>query len=156
MKTYVTEFLDKQKVPYKLKPHQRPVFTSEDAAAERGVRLSQIVKTMLLTNKAGQCVMAVLPGDKKLNTKQLKRVSGITDLQFMDREAIEEKAGLVVGALAPLGRALEGVPMFVDPAIFAEELVDISSGDPSAGVELKSKDLQILLSHATVTVISKD
>lgn len=155
MQTYVTDYLDQKKVPYKLKPHQRPVFTSEDAAAERGVKLCQIIKTMLLADKKGRTVVAVLPGDRKLDAKSLRKKAGIKGLQFMDREAIEQKTGMVVGAMAPVGGPLDGLPMFVDPDVFEEDLVDISSGDPSAGVELKSADLKQLLSHASVTVISK-
>jgi Cys-tRNA(Pro) deacylase len=156
MQTYVTDYLDGKKVPYRLKRHQRPVFTSEEAAAQRGVRLSQIVKTMLLSNKKGQTVVAILPGHKRLDAKELRKKAGVKDLQFMDRKAIEEQTSMVVGAIAPVGGPLQGLPMFVDPDVFAETLVDISSGDPSAGVELKSADLKQLLSHATVAVISKE
>ncbi len=59
-KTHLTDFLDEQEIPYRVKYHNKPVFTSEDAAAERGVRLSQIVKTMLLTD-GSNVLVAVLP-----------------------------------------------------------------------------------------------
>jgi prolyl-tRNA editing enzyme YbaK/EbsC (Cys-tRNA(Pro) deacylase) len=48
MKTWVMEKLEELRIPYKIKPHRKPVYTSEEAAQERGVKLSQIVKTMIL------------------------------------------------------------------------------------------------------------
>jgi Cys-tRNA(Pro)/Cys-tRNA(Cys) deacylase len=152
MKTIITEYLDELDVPYKIKHHAKPVFTSEEAAKERGVSVSQIIKTMLLMDR-DEVVVAVLPAHKKLDVKKLKKLSGHKNLQFMDRESIEKKTGLVVGAIAPVGKILERLARFVDPSVFEEEFVDISSGDPTAGLELSRSDLKQLLKDATITEI---
>jgi Cys-tRNA(Pro)/Cys-tRNA(Cys) deacylase len=152
MKTIITEYLDELDVPYKIKHHAKPVFTSEEAAKERGVRVSQIIKTMLLMDR-DEVVVAVLPAHKRLDVKKLKKLSGHKNLQFMDRESIEKKTGLVVGAIAPVGKILESLARFVDPSVFEEEFVDISSGDPTAGLELSRSDLKQLLKDATITEI---
>jgi Cys-tRNA(Pro)/Cys-tRNA(Cys) deacylase len=153
-KTQLTDFLDAQKVPYRVKYHSKPVFTSEEAAIERGVRLSQIVKTMLLAD-GNDILVAVLPSHKRLDVKKLKKLSGHKNLQFMDKESIERRTGLIVGAVAPIGRNLEGIPLFVDSSVFNEEFLDISSGDPKAGLELHRDDLRNLLKEATFVEIVK-
>ena len=99
--------------------------------------------------------MAVLPGDKRLDLKSLKKLINVKDLRFVDREIVEQRLGLVAGAIAPIADLLEGIPIFVDPAVFYEKRVDISSGDPSAGLELKSEDLKKLLGRSTVIEITK-
>ena len=73
----------------------------------------------------------------------------------MDKESIERRTGLIVGAVAPIGRVLEGIPLFVDPSVFDEEFLDISSGDPNAGLELHRDDLRNLLKEATFVEIVK-
>ncbi len=151
----VIDYLNERNIPYKIKHHSKPVFTSEDAAQERGVHLSQIIKTMLLANKEGEMIVAVLPGHKRLDRKKLKRISGNKDLQFLDKESIERKTGFTVGAISPIGNILKGLPMFVDPSVFDGEVVDISSGDPKAGLELCGDDLRGLLRHATVADIAE-
>ncbi len=98
-------------------------------------------------------MVAVVPGHKKLDLKKLKKLSGHKSLQFMDKEGIEKKMGLVVGAMAPI---VEGFPVFVDRSVFDEEVVDISSGDPTAGLELRRDDLRRLLKLATVAEIAKE
>ena len=154
-KTRLTDFLDEQKIPYRVKYHSKPVFTSEEAAIERGVSLSQIVKTMLLAD-GNDVMVAVLPSHKRLDVKKLKKLSGHKNLQFMDKESIERRTGLIVGAVAPIGRVLEGIPLFVDPSVFDEEFLDISSGDPNAGLELHRDELKELLKEATFAEITKE
>jgi Cys-tRNA(Pro) deacylase len=153
--TQLTDFLDEHKIAYRVKYHSKPVFTSEDAAVERGVRLSQIVKTMLLAD-GDDILVAALPSHKRLDVKKLKKVSGHKNLQFMDKASMEGKKGLIVGAVAPIGRALEGIPLFIDPSVFDEELLDISSGDPNAGLELHRDALKELLKAAIFAEITKE
>ena len=155
MNTKVTEYLDRLRIPYKIKHHAKPVFTSEDAARERGVRLSQIIKTMLLIDQKN-VVVAVLPAHKKLDLKKLKKLSGNKNLHFMDKESVEKEANLVVGAIAPVAEMLKGMAIFVDPLVFDEDPVDISSGDPKAGVELHRDDLRTLLKEAVHADITKE
>ncbi len=80
MKTVITEKLEELKLNYTVKPHSQPVYTSEAAARERGVRLSQIVKTMLLMDRNDRMVVAVLPGDKKLDLKILLKDCNVLEI----------------------------------------------------------------------------
>lgn len=57
MNTVVARRLDEAGVKYVLKPHTRPIFTTEDVAREPGVRLTQSAKTMLLRGSDGQIVV---------------------------------------------------------------------------------------------------
>lgn len=155
MKTAVTDYLDALRIPYRLKPHAREVFTSKDAAIERGVRLSQIVKTMLLGNDVGEIVVAVLPGHRKLDVRKVQRLAGRKNLRFLGKEFVERKMGLVPGAIAPVCGPVRSLPMFVDPEVFVEDVIDISSGHPDAGVELTSRNLRALLEGATIVDLVK-
>jgi Cys-tRNA(Pro)/Cys-tRNA(Cys) deacylase len=155
LKTDVMKFLEENQIPYKIKYHQKPVFTSKEAAIERGVRLSQIVKTMLLGNE-GLIILAILPSDRRLDVKKLRILTGRKNLQFMEKELIEQKTGLIMGAVAPIGTRVKGLPVFVDPSVFYEEILDISSGDPNAGIELHRDDLRFLLSGATFIDITRE
>ena len=148
-------FLEKEAIFFKLKFHENPVYTSEDAARERGVRLSQIVKTMILKSSDGGAFVAVLPGDKRLNLQSVKKLIGKKDLSLMAPEAVAATFGLTVGAIAPIGNALAELQTYIDPSVFTEEFVDISSGHPEAGIELKSSDLKRLLRGAAVHPIAK-
>lgn len=157
MRTAITERLDALGINYRIRTHKKPAYTSEDAARERGVHLSQIVKTMVLKDRSGRTVVTVLPGHKKLDLKKIKKLMKCKDLRFMDKESLEKEFGLITGAIAPVRELFGGLPIFVDPAVFDEALVCISSGDPGAGVELKRDDLEKLLyGGATIVEITKE
>jgi prolyl-tRNA editing enzyme YbaK/EbsC (Cys-tRNA(Pro) deacylase) len=65
------------------------VFTSEEAAKERAVRISQIVKTILLIDPNGDVILAILPDAKELGVKAIKKYTGHRDFRFMDRAGME-------------------------------------------------------------------
>jgi Cys-tRNA(Pro)/Cys-tRNA(Cys) deacylase len=155
MKTPVTEKLDKLQINYKVKLHNKPVYTSEAAAAERGVRLSQIVKTLLFIDSSDRLIIAVVPGDRRINLKKLKKALGVKKLGFVDKETVAERLALVAGAIAPVSDFFEGRPIFIDPSVFDEAVVDISSGDPCVGIELTSEDLRKILKTYEVVDITK-
>jgi len=75
-------------------------------------------------------------------------------LSLWARKALK-KFALVVGAVAPVGSMIEDLPVFVDHSVFEEEVVDISSGDPTAGLELKRDDLKKILRDVTIADLAK-
>jgi len=138
------DFLDSRGVSYTLKPHQRPALTCELAAEERGVRLSQIVKCMIGETDQGALIAMLLPGDRKLKSSKARKALGVKSLQLVSADVLKDEHALIVGAISPvdlLGRAR----ILMDPSVLDEEFVDISSGDPLAGIELPSKELKDLL-----------
>jgi len=153
LKTVVTVFLDSVGITYQLKPHQRNIYTAEDAARERGVRLSQIVKCMIGKDPEGRYYVMMIPGHRTLKLKRAREVAGGVRITLVPREEIASELGLIVGAISPtqlIGRAR----FFMDESIFDEDFVDISSGEPDAGVELSTEDLQKVLDAERCEIVS--
>lgn len=138
METRVTRYLESQGVSYVLRPHSEAVYTARDAARERGIRLSQVVKAMLLKDAEG-FLMVLVPGDRELDWKKLKARLGHSP-SMATREELERFTGYPQGAVSPLALP-EPCRVFLDESITKERYVDISSGDLLQGVELLSQDL---------------
>jgi Cys-tRNA(Pro)/Cys-tRNA(Cys) deacylase len=66
--------------------------------------------------------------------------SGWKRLYFASSVEIQAVTGCVQGAVAPLGLP-EDVPVIFDEAVVLQKRVNISSGDPMAGLELDPQDL---------------
>ena len=152
MKTNAMRYLDDIGVQYVIKPHSQPVFTSEDAARERGVRLSQIVKTMVVKTSRDESVIALIPGNRRLDLKQMGEVLGDKKLKLVDRAEVQKLTGYEVGAISPIGLR-KNFHMLLDKHILDEQFVDISSGRPDAGIELLSQEL-LRITGAETAVIS--
>jgi Cys-tRNA(Pro)/Cys-tRNA(Cys) deacylase len=155
IRTKVTELLKAHDVPYKLLPHSEPVFTVETAAAQRGVVKEEMVKSILLRDKNRRYVMACVTGDSQLDPKAVREQldEAWKRLSFATAEEIAAVTGYVQGAVTPLALPPE-LPVIFDKSIAGCRRVNISSGDPLAGLELDPDDL-IRLAHARLASISK-
>jgi Cys-tRNA(Pro)/Cys-tRNA(Cys) deacylase len=155
--TKITRLLDAELVPYTLLPHAEAVYTVETAAAQRGVVMDEMVKSILLREKSGRrrYVMACVLGAKRLDYNAVRAYLGADwkRLTFARGEEIENVTGYVMGAVAPLCLPKE-VPVVFDEAIVECTNVNISSGDPMAGIELKPGEL-IRLAGAQLASITE-
>ena len=154
-RTRVVETLDRQGIPYRLLPHGREVFTVEEAAGQRDVLMEEMVKSILLRDRKRRYVMACVRGDMRVDPKAVRAVlaDGLGRLQFASAAEIRKITGSVQGAVAPVGLPDE-VPVVFDEVIARCERVNLSSGDPSMGMEMKGSDL-LAVSRATIAAIAE-
>ena len=155
MKTKVTDFLRERGIAYRILPHQEPVYTVEAAAAQRGVVLEEMVKSILLRDRRGQFVMACVTGMDRVDPKAVRAClpAGWRRLSFASAEQILKFTGYHQGSVAPLCLP-EEIPVLFDKAIAKCVKVNISSGDPMAGIELATEDL-IKLAEAKIVPIAE-
>ncbi len=155
METRVTQFLDAAGVSYKVLPHKSPLFTVADAVVQRNVPLNEVVKCILLQDKKGKRVMVCATGEVQLDLQAVRQYlpAGYKRMSFAKAETITELTGYVKGSVPPLDLPTS-LPLFFDEGILERTKVNISSGDPNAGVELAPQDL-LRLSGAQIASLSK-
>ena len=153
METLATQFLDSESIDYQIKPHRKEVFTCEEAARERGVRLSQIVKCMVGLDSEGNIHVMLIPGDKRLKLKRVRKVANGAKIDLVSPEALADEFRITVGAISPI-QFVGKARFYMDNSLDREKLVDISSGRPDAGIELASEDLGKILAAVRCDIIS--
>lgn len=156
-KTSVTRLLDQMSISYKIKRHSAPVFTCEDAARERGVKLSQIIKCMIGIDDKKRLYVMLIPGDRLLKLKKIRQIAGGIRIDLVPPERLSKEYDVVVGAISPT--QFLGIPncsFYIDDTVFLEEYADISSGDPRAGIELKTSDLERVINAIRCDIISSN
>jgi Cys-tRNA(Pro) deacylase len=130
--------------------HAHKAMNVEEAAAERGVPVRQVVKSLLVRRPAaypehrggdGQHVLALVRGDQRLSLKKLARVVGVKALEMAPPADVPRVSGYQIGAVAPLGLRRDDVPIFVDAHVMEEARVSISAGRHDAGLELATEAL---------------
>jgi hypothetical protein len=67
IRTAIMDLLDREGVAYRRLPHDGPVFTVEAAAKTRGVRVEEMVKSILLRDKGGRYVMGCVTGEAQID-----------------------------------------------------------------------------------------
>jgi len=145
------ELLEQSGVSFRAWEHEA-VTTSEEAARVRGVSPDSGAKALLL-KAAGSFVLAVLPGDRQLDWKAVKRLLGVREIRFATAEELHDITGLEKGAVPPFG-SLFGVLTIVDPQIAATPLVRFNAGRQTASVEMPGPAL-LATQQATLATIAK-
>jgi Cys-tRNA(Pro) deacylase len=150
----VTGFLDSAGVSYRIRPHSKKVYTCEDAARERGVRLSQVVKCLVGRDPKGDLHIMLIPGDKRLKLRRARQVAGGIKIELVPADELAREFNVTVGAISPTQFVGRG-HIYIDSSIFREEYITISSGQPDVGVELKAEDVAEVLGGTRCDIISK-
>src|SRR5262249_54439991 len=115
-----------------------PVYTSEQAAAVRGTPLSSGAKALVL--RAGECfVLAVLPADRKLDSRKARAALGVKSLRFATRGGVGQLSGLQPGSIPPFG-SLFGLATCCDPALADNPSINFNAGDHAVSVQMTYAD----------------
>ena len=93
---------------------------SERVAEIRGTEVGQGAKAMLCQAKENPdfLILAILPGDKKIDFKKLARVVGCKKTSFASPDAAMSETGCVIGAIPPFSFS-ENIKLVADPELFA-------------------------------------
>jgi prolyl-tRNA editing enzyme YbaK/EbsC (Cys-tRNA(Pro) deacylase) len=98
--------------------------TAEDAAAAIGVVVGQIVKSLVFLVD-GDPVMALVPGDRRLDEAKLAAVAGGSSVVRPDADSVRVATGFPIGGVPPIGHSL---PVFVDESMLEYEEVWAAAG----------------------------
>lgn len=124
-------------IPFSLSEHE-PVFTSADAAAVRGVPLETGAKALVL-KVDDSYLMVVLPADRALDSKTVKKLRRAKSIRFADREELARLTGLEPGAVPPFGR-LFGLETLCDEGLAANESINFNAGSHRHSIRMRTAD----------------
>ena len=87
--------------------------TAADAAAAIGVKVGQIVKSLVFAVD-GEIVMAYVSGANQLDEKKLASAAGGAKCSRVDADAVRTATGYPIGGVPPFGLATK-LRVFIDP-----------------------------------------
>jgi len=117
----LVELLDTKNATYRLIDHA-PEGRTEEVSAMRGHPSSQAAKCVIIMVKLGKKVtrhvLAVVPGDRRVDLARLKALLGGTYAGFASREVAERLADSVSGTILPFAWHPD-LELIVDPELAA-------------------------------------
>lgn len=142
--------LEQTGTPYDVLRHA-PVFTSEEAAAVRGVALASGAKA-LICKVDQRFVMFVLPADCKLDSKRARRATNAKSLRFASRDEVAQLTGLEPGSIPPFG-SLFNLETWCEPRLGDQERINFNAGDHAISLSMRYADyLAVEQPHAEPVV----
>ena len=138
--TPVGRALRGRNIPFREFRHPGPVSSLEQAAAERGQRLEQIIRSILFRLAQDEYLMMLVAGPRQVDWKALRHYVGQSRLTMASADEVREVTGYEIGAVSPFALP-RPVRVILDESVTHEEEVSIGSGIRSITVILKSADL---------------
>jgi Ala-tRNA(Pro) deacylase len=134
-----------------VKLDHEPVYTSEQAAAVRGINLESGAKSLLFKTKIG-FVLVVVPGSKRVDSKKLKKLLGVKDVRFATPEEVKEQMGCEIGSCYPFGN-VAGLRTLVDKSLGQNDIISFNPGRHDISIKMQYADYAKLASPEVVEAI---
>jgi prolyl-tRNA editing enzyme YbaK/EbsC (Cys-tRNA(Pro) deacylase) len=129
--------------------HPGPLRSLEQAAAERGQRPDQIIRSIVFRTAAGEFVMVLVAGPDQIAWPKLRAYLGQSRLTTATEEELLQVTGYTRGAVAPFGLPAP-MRILIDRAVLHQAVISMGSGVQGTAVVLRSADLMAGLPAAEV------
>ncbi len=138
----VTRFLDGKKIPYRIFELPVEKLGAEETAEALGVPLELIYKSIvLLREKPGKPILAVVPGTHNVNLKAVAAAVAEKKMRLSTLVEAEKLTGLQVGGISPLALINKGFTILLDSSAEQHEHIHVSGGQRGLNVRLSVKAL---------------
>ncbi|HTP03468.1 MAG TPA: YbaK/EbsC family protein [Anaerolineales bacterium] len=145
--------LEQLGIPHTVFRHAGPVNSLEQAAAERGQRPEQVVRSILFRLGEDEYLMALVAGPDQISWKKLRKHVGQSRLTMASEEEVLSVTGYRVGAVSPFG-VPRPLKVLVDQGVLREQTVSLGSGVRAVAIVMQSADLlKALADHEVVELV---
>ena len=150
--TPATTFLDRYKVEYTEHAYEYVEHggTSVSSAA-LGVPEHEVVKTLIMETEAGNPLVVLMHGDRKVSTKELARVAQVKRFFPSKPEAAQRHSGYLVGGTSPFGTR-KPMPVYLQKTVLDLPHIYINGGRRGFLLRIASSELVRVLSPVLVDV----
>jgi len=136
----IIRMLNQNEIDFDHLVHEETAVSSEAAAKERGTRLEDGIKALILRGKKSKKNYQFnIPAHLKIDMKAVAAIVG-EKCEFEDPAVIEERFGLKIGAVPPFGPLLN-LETFFDEQIQENETAVFNCGLRNESIVMKAKDL---------------
>lgn len=114
--------------------------TATDAAAAVGCEVAAIVKSLVFLVD-DEPVLALVPGDRRLDTDALARLAGGSRVERAPLDGVREATGYAAGGTPPIGHA-RPLRIFADAMLRRHDPVWAAGGTPDTVFPIRVADLE--------------
>lgn len=151
----VTRLLDSRKIAYTAFDLPAEKLGALESARLLGVPAELVYKTIVvLREKPGKPVLAVIPGPNQVDLKALAAALGEKKMRVPTQREAETLTGLQAGGISPLALINKGFQVLLDSAAEPLEQIHVSGGQRGLNIRLPVKAL-VELTRARFAPISK-
>ncbi len=150
---HLLKTLKKAEAKYEVISH-KTVYTAYDLASTLKRKLGTVAKTLLVKADRG-FTLVVLPGDRRVDLKKVKKLLGAKQVGLTTEQMIKTRLKVKPGAISPLLiKGTEGIGVFVDKSLKGAKKVLMGAGTFTDSLEMSAKEL-VRLAEATIADVAE-
>ncbi|MFP4225877.1 MAG: aminoacyl-tRNA deacylase [Desulfobacterales bacterium] len=138
----IQQILSDKGIEYDVVEHE-PVYTNPAMAEALQVTESETVKSLVLNTKEGDMIVMVLPGDRRVDWKQVAKAAGSKKVSFAKPEAVKETVGCDVGCVPPFGHFTD-MPVYMEKALVETDYIYFNPGVHDKSYKIPGQALEKL------------
>ncbi|MCT7634011.1 Cys-tRNA(Pro) deacylase [Aliarcobacter butzleri] len=145
--TPAINLLKKNKCDFKIHKyeHDSDCTNFGDEAVEKlGLDANQVYKTLLVELTPKELVVCVLPVANQLSLKEVATIFSVKKAEMASKDEAQKVTGYLLGGISPLGQK-KLLRTVLDESTKSFETIFISGGKRGLDIEVKPKDLEVLL-----------
>ena len=145
--TPAINLLKKNKCDFKIHKyeHDSDCTNFGDEAVEKlGLDANQVYKTLLVELTPKELVVCVLPVANQLSLKEVATNFGVKKAEMASKDEAQKVTGYLLGGISPLAQK-KLLRTVLDESTKSFETIFISGGKRGLDIEVKPKDLEVLL-----------
>lgn len=128
-----------------------PASSAEESAQLQEIELEQLLKTIVVRRGEGDHVFVLVPGDREIDWKKLRKHLGVSRVSLPSREDAERVTGYGVGTITPFG-SVTALPIIIDEGAMSQEKVALGAGERGVNVHVAPASLAELPEAGTADV----
>lgn len=136
--------LEDSKIKFQLQQHEQK-FTVQEISEATHFSSSKMAKTLILSLGDGKFVMAVLPGNRKLNLEAFRNLIHSKTARLANESEFKRLFNdCETGAMPPFGN-LYGIQVYVDDTLQKSKEIGFNAGSHSEIIKMKYNDYESLV-----------
>lgn len=141
-KTNVMRELDKFGISYEAIEYKVDLddLGAINVAMKTGCDITQIFKTLALSNEKNELIIACIPGADELDLKKMAKLCNSKKVEMLGLKNLQEKTGYMRGGCSPIGIKKKHIT-FINETALTKEHIFISGGQRGVQIKISPKDL---------------
>jgi Cys-tRNA(Pro) deacylase len=130
--------------------------SAEEVTRETGFPLARVVKTLLVQGASKRYYLALCPGNRQVNLKNLARAVDEKTVDMAKREEVPKITGYFIGGVSPIGTH-RPLPVVLEQSILGMPEIAVSAGQWGCQAVLRPSDLREFLgSRASIASFAQE
>lgn len=155
VKTNAARLLDREGIAYQLRDYEIDLndLSAIKVASQIGLPAGQVFKTLVGKGDLTGIVMAVVPGNRKIDLKALARLAGNRTVELVATSQLQHLTGYVRGGVTALA-CKKDYPVYLDDSARELGAISVSSGVRGTQILIAPHDF-VRVTRATFGSISR-